>query len=212
MTETEWLLCQDPGPMLGFLRGKASERKLRLFAVACWRGIWPSIPHESRRAAEAVERFADGKATLKELAATGWSGYAAEATVLASEAATLTTRSVAYDAARDAGRSAGQNAFLTAYVTTEAAHRKSQAGLLREIFGNPFHPVTFDPVWKTPEVILLARSLYEGRRFEDMPVLADALEEAGCSDAVVLEHCRGPGPHARGSVQPAVVEYVLTGL
>jgi hypothetical protein len=46
--------------------------------------------------------------------------------------------------------------------------------------------------------VQLARSLYEERRFEDMPVLADALEEAGCQDAAVLEHCRGPGPHVRG--------------
>ena len=70
--------------------------------------------------------------------------------------------------------------------------------ILREIIGNPFHPVTLDHACKTQAVVQLARSLYEERSFEDMPVLADALEEAGCQDAAVLGHCRGPGPHVRG--------------
>src|SRR5262245_18676998 len=52
-----------------------------------------------------------------------------------------------------------------------------------------------DPAWRTPEVLLLARSLYGERRFEEMPVLGDALEEAGCQDAAILGHCREPGPH-----------------
>jgi hypothetical protein len=78
------------------------------------------------------------------------------------------------------------------------AERAAQGLLLRDVYGNPFRPVTLDPAWGTPEVLLMAQSLYEERRFEDMPVLADALEEAGCQDAAVLEHCRVPGPHVRG--------------
>jgi hypothetical protein len=69
---------------------------------------------------------------------------------------------------------------------------------MRDIFSNPFSPVTIDPACKTPAVVQLARSLYDERRFEDMPVLADALEEAGCQDAAVLDHCRSGGDHVRG--------------
>jgi hypothetical protein len=69
---------------------------------------------------------------------------------------------------------------------------------LRDIFGNPFQTVSFDPTWRTPSVVALARTAYEERRFEDLPLLADALEEAGCTDEAILAHCRGPGPHVRG--------------
>jgi hypothetical protein len=69
---------------------------------------------------------------------------------------------------------------------------------LREILGNPFLPVAIDPIWHTPQALALARTAYEERRFEDLPLLADALEEAGCTDAAILAHLRGPGPHVRG--------------
>lgn len=78
------------------------------------------------------------------------------------------------------------------------AERCAQAGLLRELFGNPFRPESFDPSWRTPEVVALAGTIYEGRAFDRLPVLADALEHAGCTDPEVLRHCRGGGPHVRG--------------
>jgi hypothetical protein len=78
------------------------------------------------------------------------------------------------------------------------AEKVAQCLLWRDVSGNPFRPITLDPAWKTPAVVQLARSLYEERRFEDLPILADALEEAGCQDAAALGHCRGPGPHVRG--------------
>ncbi|MCI0459739.1 MAG: hypothetical protein L0Z62_22540 [Gemmataceae bacterium] len=81
---------------------------------------------------------------------------------------------------------------------TESEIQKAIANLLRDIFGNPFRPVTVDPARETSAVVALARSIYEERRFEDLPILADALEEAGCTDADLLGHCRGPGPHTRG--------------
>jgi hypothetical protein len=70
--------------------------------------------------------------------------------------------------------------------------------LLRDIFGNPFRRVAVDPAWLTPGVVELARTIYEGRAFERMPELADALEEAGCHDSAILGHCRVPGEHVRG--------------
>ena len=69
---------------------------------------------------------------------------------------------------------------------------------LRDIFGNPFRPVTLDPSWLTSTVISLARQMYDYRDFSAMPILADALQDAGCDSAEILDHCRGPGPHVRG--------------
>jgi hypothetical protein len=69
---------------------------------------------------------------------------------------------------------------------------------LRDIFGNPFRPVVYDPEWRTPTVLALARQMYDSREFSAMPILADALQDAGCDHAEILDHCRGPGPHVRG--------------
>jgi hypothetical protein len=74
----------------------------------------------------------------------------------------------------------------------------AQAALLRDIFGNPFRPVAVELSWLTPHVVGVARAVYDGRLFGDLPVLADALEEAGCKDGELLEHCRGAGPHVLG--------------
>jgi hypothetical protein len=73
-----------------------------------------------------------------------------------------------------------------------------QAALLREIFGNPFHPVTIDRAWLTANVAGLAQSIYDDRAFDRLPILADALEDAGCDNADILNHCRQPGEHVRG--------------
>ncbi|MBN9518636.1 hypothetical protein J0H58_08980 [bacterium] len=72
------------------------------------------------------------------------------------------------------------------------------ASLIRCIFGNPFRPVALDPVWRTEAVVALATGIYAERAFERLSVLADALEDAGCVNSGVLEHCRSDGPHARG--------------
>jgi len=69
---------------------------------------------------------------------------------------------------------------------------------LREVLGNPFRPVSVAPTWLTPQVLAVARAVYDERRWDDLPFLADALEEAGCTNEAILSHCRGPGPHVRG--------------
>jgi hypothetical protein len=74
----------------------------------------------------------------------------------------------------------------------------AQADLVRCIVPNPFRPVAFPPDWRTSTAVALARGMYDARDFAPAPILADALEDAGCADPDVLGHLRGPGPHARG--------------
>jgi hypothetical protein len=80
----------------------------------------------------------------------------------------------------------------------QAAERSAQCDILRDIFGNPFRPVAFDPAWRTSTVVALAQQMYDSRDFGLMPILGDALEDAGCDSADILDHCRGDGPHVRG--------------
>jgi hypothetical protein len=78
------------------------------------------------------------------------------------------------------------------------SHANYQASLVRDIYGNPFRSVIFDTAWRSTTTIGLAETMYASRDFAAMPILADALEEAGCYNTAVLAHCRGPGPHVRG--------------
>lgn len=70
--------------------------------------------------------------------------------------------------------------------------------IFHDIFGNPFRPVTINPRWLTETVVALATGIYSERAFDRMPILADALEDAGCDHADILDHCRSNGPHVRG--------------
>ena len=69
---------------------------------------------------------------------------------------------------------------------------------MRELVGNPFRPVTFSPSWRTSTAVALAAQMYEARDFSAMPILADALQDAACTNDDILDHCRGPGQHVRG--------------
>lgn len=70
--------------------------------------------------------------------------------------------------------------------------------LLRDIFGNPFRPATLDPAWLTSTVVALAEGIYQERAFDRMPILADAIQDAGCDNADILSHCRSESTHVRG--------------
>ncbi|WP_439621038.1 hypothetical protein [Gemmata sp.] len=85
-----------------------------------------------------------------------------------------------------------------ALTEPQLRERSSHAELIRDIFGNPLRPVAFAPKWRTSTAVALAQGMYESRDFGAMPILADALQDAGCGSADVLDHCRGPGPHVRG--------------
>jgi hypothetical protein len=83
-------------------------------------------------------------------------------------------------------------------LETETEIRRAIVNLLRDIFGNPFRAVSVDAGWLTANVVSVARKLYESRDFAAMPILADALQVAGCKNAHVLNHCRSDSPHCRG--------------
>lgn len=84
----------------------------------------------------------------------------------------------------------------------KAAHEKNVCrefcNQLRDVAGNPFRPVTVLPEWRTAAVVDLAQSIGNESAFDRLPILADALEDAGCRDVQILDHCRGKGPHVRG--------------
>ena len=188
MTEKEWLTCEGPRRMLEWLRRKVSDRKLRLFTSAFWR--WEGEKANSLQTQEQTDLTAailyaetwaeEGiRPDLPFPKAFGWLPLLAQH---AFDAASWTIRN--------------KRGFIVVNAV-EAAQR--QANLLRDIFGNPFLPVVFNPAWRTSDVMLLAQGIYEERAFERMPILADALQDAGCDNEDILNHCRDANtPHARG--------------
>jgi hypothetical protein len=82
---------------------------------------------------------------------------------------------------------------------TYEAESTAHCNIIRDIFGNPFRPITFSPSWRTDTAVSLARQMYESREFSAMPILADALQDAGCDNEDVLNHCRDANQvHVRG--------------
>jgi hypothetical protein len=100
----------------------------------------------------------------------------------------------------EASRHAGLEVLLSTYYQGRGLpeHRKRLCDLIRDVIGYPCRPVALDAAWQTPAAVALAQTIYDERRFSDLPILADALEEASCDNADLLAHCRGPGPHVRG--------------
>jgi hypothetical protein len=197
MTEAAWLTGSDPHLLLEFLRGRASERELRLFAVACSRRIWHWIDDLGRAAVELAEQYADGHASANELRAARLACRSAGA-----HASWYAAASDPFKAAGNAARSAQSGVvhrLAAASAEAElAAERAAQADLLREVFGNPFRPLSVEASWRTAEVLALARTIYDERASERMPALADLLEEIGCDSREILTHCRTREPHVRG--------------
>jgi hypothetical protein len=214
MTEAEWLACTDPHKMLEHVSGWASDRKLRLFAVGCCRLLWKSFPGESRmrQVVFVSERYADGLATREELKAARKNARHCEVATArpgAYQAAVETASATTYEARLRAIDDQGFDPVLTGQRTdTPAANRlarqqsAAQCALLRDIFGDPFQPPRLiDRVqlaWDEGTVVKLAHAIYEDHAFDQLSILADALEDAGCTDAEVLSHLRAPGPHVRG--------------
>jgi hypothetical protein len=203
MTEAEWLTCRNPDEMLRFVDATVSKRKLRLFACACCRRILDLIPEPRYRAAvEASERFADGLCNRSELqlarldALEAHPGGDSNSTPGEFAAASVTRYRIVPRWIGWLTRRASQQ-----LRRTEEEEGANQAGMLREMVGNPFVPLVLDPLWSRwndGAIVRLAQNLYEENRHDDLPILADALEEAGCVQTELLDHLRKPGTHLKG--------------
>jgi hypothetical protein len=222
MTEKEWLAGTDPERMLKYLQSRRlngyrnGRRRLRLVGCACARRAEPYLTKRGWRwvdlgeqIADDLLKFAERKRVEAELTGT-MDGQRPDH--WADGAAHFTTASTIMFAVRAAAQGAAQAFGTAAWLQSrdevaggeaERAEREVQAKLVRDIFPNPFrplpfHPTSFSPEWRTSTAVALARQMYESRDFGAMPILADALQDAGCDNDEVLSHCRGPGPHVRG--------------
>jgi hypothetical protein len=209
--ETEWMACQEPQDLLAWLWlcGKVSHRKRRLFAVACGRHIRHVFTQDSVDLMEQVlavnERYADGSAGDREVdeasrvaAGIAWE-YDGDPGVCYD-----IFQAVDCDGEEFPNRDCASHAVEWA---VEAAgdrdtDRSALSVLLRDIFGNPFAPSTpLSPAvlaWNDGTVRRIAEGIYEERAFERLPILADALLDAGCHNEELMAHCRSEGPHVKG--------------
>ncbi len=226
MTAAEWRAATDPRPMLELLhqRGSASDRKLRLFACACCRRVL-CAPHgggndKDKRDIAVAEQLADGTAQREALCrARDWQWGCYSVDVHFAGCIALALDQVPFTDARCIHsffvcllRSLGVRYEQDESEDTRRQTLREGDGLcqlLREVVGNPFRPApALDAAWLAwhdGSVAQLARAAYDERLLPEgtldparLAVLADALEDAGCPDAELLGHLRGPGPHVRG--------------
>jgi hypothetical protein len=216
MKEEVWLASTDPKKLLKYLHRHAGERKRRLFAVACCYRIWHLLAEErSQHALRTAEDYADGSVLPERLS---WAeNIAHEAYITCRErgtaaglagcnavyAATVAGENIGWDIAECAASEATAALVAAAEKEQRKAVRAAQPAvylaLVREIFGNPFRPVAIAPEWLTSDVLALATGTYDERAFDRLPILADALQDAGCDSDDLMNHLRDPNAtHVRG--------------
>ena len=222
MTEQSWLTHTIPWEMIDFVGPGASARKLRLFACACCRQVLnPFVPPFVLRAVTATEAFADGEissdaqARVREVLGEAARAEGASGPVyfrdvlgacLSASCQSVNVAEVAQDTSHVAASAAGDGPLHEGLRVIRREDRPpefvaelaTQADLFRDIFGNPFRSSEIQLEWLTDTVLALARGIYADRAFDGMPILADALQDAGCDDDDILSHCRDPHKHVRG--------------
>jgi hypothetical protein len=218
MTEAEWLAATDFWPMHEHLWdvARSRPRKYRLVSCAICRLICQDHPDKRiHRLLDLAEAFADDPsaeealrnslgAVEDALGAERSMMWAACDTEVEDYDTNEVARLVSFAQDRESDRWTEEHPEVRGEERDagirHAILRANSAGAIyiHEVFGNPFRPVTLPPAWRTPDVTALATAIYEERAFDRLPILADALEDAGCTDAAILDHCRGPGPHVRG--------------
>jgi hypothetical protein len=170
MTEAEWLTADDSVAMLfSLLAARINTRKFASFAFGAFSQICDRLDEPMRQWLMMAERTEDKLQDTID-----------DSTIFKRE---LLRHEVGVFVMRELQRQGIESRACS---------------IVRDIFGNPFRPIAFDPTWLTPTVVALAKGIYVERAFDRMPILADALEEAGCDNAEVLLHCRGDGPHVKG--------------
>jgi hypothetical protein len=203
MTEKEWLNATSVSSLLFAAMKLSSERKLRLFVCGFARCHLLENNHpDFSRGVEILEQAADGTASPESIEDAFQSfgsgnvrdyearGFGGEMMYLA--------QLLKFSLPRP--RRPSRYVGTIGDYEPEGILGLPQSGfpVLRCIFGNPFRPVPLNPSWLTSTVLALASGIYSDRAFDRMPILADALQDAGCSNEDILNHCRGPGPHTRG--------------
>jgi hypothetical protein len=196
-----------------------SQRRWRLFACACCRRLWNLLDERGKRAVVTAERYADGAASEEELLASRREAYAAYQAGSISDAAAYAAYEVAHRAVLTHERRGTVWGYaVQAYQDlcwrqtrwdegtghysgwTGSQERAAQCAVLRDLF-SPHWLGSIDPAalaGRAGVVKRLAEEIYAERQFGDLPILADLLEEAGCTDAELLGHLRGAGPHVLG--------------
>jgi hypothetical protein len=208
MTEAEWLASDGPEAMLAALRGKVSGRKLRLFACACCDHFQAGLDLDSRldEAASVARAFADGAVPLSRLRR---ARRAAEAASLDNEVGLLNVAVADDDAFAAALRSVQIIATTYAEMCVPCESLESARGwmsadivrFLREVCDGWWLPPRdwgMLRAWNGGTIAKLAEAIYAEWGWERLPVLGDALEEAGCDDEAILTHLRSGGRHVRG--------------
>jgi hypothetical protein len=183
MTEAEWLHGGRADAILEYARDRMTERQMRLVGCACCRQKWGALPDTCRTAVEVAERYADGESDTGELA----SAY-----LKCSGRMNRTARECSYVARQTAWE---------ATRATRVAKSAARCLIIRDILGNPFRPARVAGSWlrwNDGTIPKIAQGIYEDRAFDRLPILHDALLDAGCDDEDILSHCRGAGPHVRG--------------
>jgi hypothetical protein len=176
--------------------------------------MWQFLPEaDQRRAVEVAEAFADeqcGPAELAQAKDRAWRSYCNLVGQHIAEGrprdrqwshVLLAAHAVGWVAHKQARGAAGEGAGNLQWIRTGQNQTRLMCRWLRDLFGNPFRPVSVDPRWlrgNDAAVVKVAQGIYEECAFDRLPILADALEDAGCDQADLLGHLRGPGPHVRG--------------
>lgn len=194
MTEQEWLLgTKDPifpTLMVGQVKG-TSDRKLRLLGCAFCRELWSRLSAIDRRAVEIGEGLADG---IPDIGTQSWR-HRRRAQQQSSDRTALVASMVE--------RCVGECGWYAAELNVGSGliPQARECAIIRGVFGNPFQPITIEQAlldWRDGVISKIAKHIYDERSFAELPILADAVEEAGCTNTELLKHLRHPGPHVRG--------------
>jgi hypothetical protein len=221
MTEEEWLDRGAPfWQLLDHVRRQGGRnstgawaRQLRLFACACARQVWllsQGRPVEEcapawRQAADVAERAADGLATREQLDEVRRANPPRATLRTAADVAGYAAHCLCDD---DPAEAAWATSALAVYALRTGGSQKpwglvlqEQVALCRDVFGNPFRAARVERswlAWNDACVARMAQGIHEERAYDRVPILHDALLDAGCDDEAILSHCRAPGPHVRG--------------
>jgi hypothetical protein len=214
MTEGEWLTSDDPEAMYevaetalvsAWPHTGRTKRKRAFFGAACCSLVWPLIVVDDhcRRWVEYSEEQFD--LALAEQERDALEEEIGEGVYQATEKPYDETPWLLLNAAQLVQQSDHSETVIARLLASfegwgDVKERAVRiAHIMRDIVGNPFRTVTFDPSWRTSDVILLAQGIYDNRAFDRMPILADALQDAGCNNPDILDHCRDTSlPHVRG--------------